>query len=128
MSKQVLVIDDEESIVKSIKRLFHGDKDVSIDALLNPAELEETLQRKTYDLVLVDVMMPGVDGIEVVRRIQKYHRDQDIRIVALSGNYPDDGKLLLESMGVFKCVDKPVEPEDFKKTIKDILNGYLHEG
>jgi DNA-binding response OmpR family regulator len=128
MQKKILLIDDEESVVKSIKRLFHAEKDITVDAILNASELDGALQRVSYDLVLVDVMMPGVDGIEVVRRIQKYHGDKALTIITLSGNYPDDCKLLLESMGVYRCEDKPFDPEHFKAMIKDVLSGYLNEG
>jgi len=127
MTKKVLIIDDEESVVKSVVRLFHADKDISLDAIVDTAELEAVLTKTNYDLILVDVMMPGIDGFEVVRRIQKYHRDPDKKILALSGNYPADGKIILESMGVFKCIDKPFVAEDFRTLIKDILNGYLHD-
>jgi DNA-binding response OmpR family regulator len=122
---RILIIDDEESVVRSIKRLFHAQKEWTVDAITDASLIDAKLKEFDPDLVIVDVMMPGVDGFEVVRRLRKKSDTTHIKIVALSGNYPEDGKEMLLSMGVVDCVDKPYNSQDFIRLTKDVLRGYI---
>jgi CheY-like chemotaxis protein len=123
MSK-ILIIDDEEGVVKSLKRLFHSQKVWVTDTIMDASGIDQKLAAFNPDVVIVDVMMPGVDGFEVVRRMRLNPATSHIRIIALSGNYPEDGREMLQSMGVIHCVDKPYNPEDLIKMIKDVIMGY----
>jgi len=122
---RILVIDDEESVVKSIKRLFHAQREWEVDAITDASLIDEKLRSIEPDLIILDVMMPGVDGFEVVRRIRKNPHTSHIRIITLSGNYPEDGKDILQSMGVIQCIDKPFVSDDFIRLVKDVLRGYV---
>lgn len=127
MSKKILLIDDEESIINSIRRLLRTQTDCDIDSTTVADEVDKKLAEGNPELVIVDVMMPGIDGFEVVRRIKSNPESAHVKVISLSGNYPEGGKLILESMGVLKCLDKPFQPEEFVDTVNDILSGYINE-
>jgi DNA-binding response OmpR family regulator len=122
---RILVVDDEESVVKSIKRLFHSQRDWEVDAITDASLIDNMLKSMEPDLIILDVMMPGVDGFEVVRRIRKNPYTSHIKVVTLSGNYPEDGRDILLSMGVIQCVDKPFVSDELVRLVKDVLRGYV---
>jgi len=66
---RILVIDDEEVIHVSLKRIL-GRQGHSVDAVLSAAEGLELLQRHRYDLVITDLMMPNINGIQLLERIE----------------------------------------------------------
>lgn len=125
MEHTVFLIDDDPNVVKSLQRLLRAQTDYNVIALSNTDELEDNISQHHPDLIIVDVMMPGVDGFEIVRRVKMNPDTSHIKVIALSGNYPEDGKLILESMGVIKCLDKPFETDEFLTDIKDIISGYV---
>lgn len=127
MEHTVMLIDDDENVVKSLQRLLKSQTDYNIVAITDPDELENKISNHHPDLIIVDVMMPGIDGFEIVRRLKMNPDTAHIKVITLSGNYPEDGQLILGSMGVIKCLDKPFDTEEFLKTLSDIVNGYINE-
>lgn len=127
MEHTLMLIDDDVNVVKSLQRLLKSQTSYNIIAITNPEELESKISEAHPDLVIVDVMMPAIDGFEIVRRLKMNPDTAHIKVVCLSGNYPEDGQLLLESMGVLKCLDKPFDTEEFLQTIKDIVSGYVND-
>ncbi len=78
---RVLVVDDDRSILEYVQTLLERDKFV-VKTLSDPTQVEEEI-RKGYHLVILDVMMPKMDGIEVLRRIRKI--DSDVAVVIFTG-------------------------------------------
>lgn len=121
-----MLIDDDLNIVKSLQRLLKSQTDYDVIALTDPEEMQAKIDELHPDLIIVDVMMPRIDGLEIVRQVKMNPATAHIKIITLSGNYPEDGQLILESMGVLKCMDKPFDTEEFIKTINDIVSGYIN--
>ena len=60
----------------------------------------------------------------MARKIRFNAADNELKIIALSGNFPDGGKEMLLSMGVDRCLDKPIDSEHFLDIIHEVLCGY----
>jgi CheY-like chemotaxis protein len=68
---RLLVVDDEEDMLRLLHRSISEDLDSEIDTAATGAEALKLLESKNYDLALVDIRMPGMDGLELLERIKK---------------------------------------------------------
>ena len=121
MKKRVLIVDDEEDIRNSISFLIERmgfESSVAKDG----REVIRMLIENKFDLILMDIFMPGMSGIECVREIRKNPKTKNQKIAFLTvAQIVESGK---EEMKKLKPVDyilKPIELEDFEKRIRKIL-------
>lgn len=83
------------------------------DLAANGVEVLEALRRQTYDLILMDIQMPEMDGREATRRIQaEWPQEERPRIVALTAHAHDEARKLCVEAGMDDYVTKPVRLED----------------
>jgi len=104
MAKSVLVIDDEEIMRSIIAKVFE-DKGFDVTEAANGKEGLSIFREFNYDLVILDVMMPVMDGWSVCRRIRE---ESNVLIVMLTSRDEDDDQLLGYELGVDEYVTKPV--------------------
>ncbi len=118
MAEKMLIIDDEEIVLKSCRKIFEAEGfDVATTA--NPQEGLKLVSEKIYDIVLVDWMMPGLDGMDVVEEIDK--RSPNSAMVMISG-YPSVGRAT-EAMkrGAMDYLAKPFKPEEIVEVVKKAM-------
>lgn len=123
MSK-VMVVDDEKDIVCLIKHLMEREKLEVIEAF-NGLEAYARLAardatRVIPDAIILDIMMPGMDGYTLHAKLQEIDDLRDIPIVILTAK--SQLKSLFEpSSNIFAFVEKPFEPNKLVKTVKDVI-------
>jgi two-component system nitrogen regulation response regulator NtrX len=83
MKETVLVVDDEAGVRASLSGIL-GDEGYAVDAVDSGEEALAALESRRYDLVLLDVWLPGADGLEVLDRIRR--ADADVPVVVISGH------------------------------------------
>jgi CheY-like chemotaxis protein len=114
--KKILIADDEKALrillVEALKPY-----DYHIDVVENGAEAISHIQRKSYDLIITDYMMPKMDGLELTRRIRSQYPSTPILIVTGDGPVYD----LLKS-GATACIPKPFNILELQNTVKDMLH------
>ncbi|WP_271251823.1 ATP-binding protein [Pseudanabaena sp. Chao 1811] len=92
------------------------------DCAMNGLEVLQALQNKSYDLILMDVQMPEMDGLEATRRIRLIEKDGDtvnkIKIVAMTANAMKEDREKCILMGMDDFISKPVRIEDLKGVLK----------
>ncbi len=123
MSKDILVIDDEmvirESFVLALK-----DRGYEIDTAETGEEGIEKERNKKYDLIFLDLKMPGMDGIEVLREIRKRNKETPIYIItAFYREFFDDLKTVKEEGIDFELAKKPIRGEQILLVAKSVLEG-----
>ena len=76
-----------------------------------------------YDphVILMDISMPGTDGVEAARKIRESHPDGGPAVVALTGYDGEDTKRMCEEAGIRRCVSKPVSPADLWILLKEVV-------
>lgn len=119
MSKgRLLVIDDEEIIIKSCKRSLSPEGYI-VDTALSGREGIELFKANHYDLVIVDLKMPEMNGIEVMRQIKELNPDQKIMIMT---GY-DTIEHIVESIssGATHYLEKPFTPIILLERVKEVL-------
>ena len=115
MKKKILIIDDEEDFGTLLK--LNIDKDAEYEALVatsGEAGLE-LIQRRKPDLVLLDITMPGIDGLETLKRIKAIAPDLPVAMItALS--MAEEAKRCFEA-GAYEYITKPVDFEHLKTAL-----------
>lgn len=116
-NRKLLVADDEEYNIKLLTAILKKWK-VNFDAVSNGQEVLDALQKKRYDIVLMDVRMPVMDGIEATKKIKKMKEISHLPIIALTAATNDDEINKMNEAGMDECLAKPfTEMELFEKIL-----------
>ncbi len=115
--KRVLVVDDEKSIVKGIKFSLEQD-DMEVDVAYDGEEAFEKVKNNTYDMILLDIMLPGHTGLEVCQLIREF---SDVPIIMLTAKGEDMDKILGLEYGADDYITKPFNILEVKARIKAIF-------
>lgn len=117
MNRKVLVVDDEKLIVKGIRFSLEQD-DMDVDCAYDGEEALRLARENTYDIILLDVMLPKQDGFEVCRQIREY---SDVPIIMLTAKGDDMDKILGLEYGADDYITKPFNILEVKARIKAIM-------
>ena len=117
MSRRVLVVDDEKLIVKGIRFSLEQD-DMEVDCAYDGEEALEKARTNEYDLVLLDVMLPKMDGFEVCQQIREF---SSVPIIMLTAKGEDMDKILGLEYGADDYITKPFNILEVKARIKAIM-------
>lgn len=115
--KRILVVDDEKLIVKGIRFSLEQD-DMEVDCAYDGEEALEYARNQEYDLVLLDVMLPKLDGFEVCQQIREF---SDMPVVMLTAKNDDMDKILGLEYGADDYITKPFNILEVKARIKAIM-------
>ena len=117
MERRVLVVDDEKLIVKGIKFSLEQDS-MDVDVAYDGNEALEKATNNQYDVILLDVMLPGLNGFEVCQMIREF---SDVPIIMLTAKGDDMDKILGLDYGADDYVTKPFNILEVKARIKAIM-------
>ncbi len=113
---RILVVDDHKIVRQSLKALLdiYGDFQIVGEAA-NGAKAVELVGYLKPDVILMDLLMPGMDGVEAIKQIRATHPDQ--RIIAMTASYSDD--VLVQAMlaGATACARKDAYPDELIRLI-----------
>ena len=117
MAKRVLVVDDEKLIVKGIRFSLEQDG-MEVDCAYDGEEALRLATENRYDMVLLDIMLPKMDGFEVCQQIREF---SDMPIVMLTAKGDDMDKILGLDYGADDYITKPFNILEVKARIKAIM-------
>jgi DNA-binding NtrC family response regulator len=117
MTARILVVDDEDIVVKSCIRILSDEHQV--DSASNGRDALLKIEEESYDLVILDIMMPGMDGIEVLRRIKETHPDVDV--VMVTGLSQIETAVQAMKLGAFDYISKPFDPDELALVVQRVL-------
>ena len=117
MDRKVLVVDDEKLIVKGIKFSLEQD-DMKVDCAYDGEEALEMVKQNEYDVMLLDIMLPKMSGLEVCQQIREF---SDIPIIMLTAKGDDMDKILGLEYGADDYITKPFNILEVKARIKAIM-------
>lgn len=113
----ILVADDERHIVQLIK-LYLSNEGFGVETASNGQEALAKINRLHLDLLILDLMMPQVDGWEVCRRVR---RDSEVPIIMLTARADDVDKIVGLELGADDYVTKPFNPRELVARVKAVL-------
>lgn len=117
MSKRVLIVDDEKLIVKGIRFSLEQDG-MEIDCAYDGEEALEKAKQNSYDIILLDIMLPKLTGLEVCQQIREF---SNVPIVMLTAKGDDMDKILGLEYGADDYITKPFNILEVKARIKAIM-------
>lgn len=117
MAKKVLVVDDEKLIVKGIRFSLEQDG-MEVDCAYDGEEALRLAKENTYDMILLDVMLPKMDGFEVCQQIREFSM---VPVVMLTAKGDDMDKILGLEYGADDYITKPFNILEVKARIKAIM-------
>ena len=117
MSRKVLVVDDEKLIVKGI-RFSLEQEGMEVDCAYDGEEAVEKAKEKKYDIILLDLMLPKMDGLEVCQQIREF---SNVPIIMLTAKGEDMDKILGLEYGADDYITKPFNILEVKARIKAIM-------
>ena len=114
---KILVIDDEPSIVKLVSAYLKPEGYEVLTAVDGPSGLKTALAFKP-DLIILDLMLPGLDGIELLSRLR---RESDVYVILLTAKTEETDKIVGLSVGADDYVTKPFSPRELTARVKAAL-------
>lgn len=120
MKSKIMVIDDEMHIRELVR--FYLDK-AGFDTIeaANAEEALDIVENQYIDLAVVDIMMPGMDGFELVEQMRQY---REFPVIMLTAKSQSKDKLRGFSLGIDDYVTKPFDPDELMARVKTILKRY----
>ena len=115
MSARILVVDDEEIVIRSCLRILEGNG-YEIDVAHDGHDALRKVESNTYDVMILDIMMPNLGGMEVLRRIKETHPDIDV--IMITGLSQIDTAVQAMKLGAFDYISKPFEPDELKLVVQ----------
>ena len=118
MSARILVVDDEEIVIKSCLRILGGG-DYQVEAVRDGREALRKVEENPCDVMILDIMMPNMDGLEVLRRVKEAHPDMDV--IMVTGLSQIGTAVQAMKLGAFDYISKPFEPDELKLVVQRAL-------
>jgi len=117
MSAKILVIDDERTVCKSCEKILKEKYDVIIT--LSGREGLDRLLQEDFDLVLVDLKMPDMDGMELVKIIRQQRPNAEV--VIMTGYSTVDTAVEGMKLGAAEFISKPFTPDEMLTAVEEVL-------
>ncbi|MDP1854183.1 MAG: response regulator [Candidatus Omnitrophota bacterium] len=119
--KKVLIIDDEVFFLQLVKPLLEKAGEYEVTTLISTKDLIKRINEFKPDIILLDIIMPDADGIEVCVSLKKEPFVRDIPVVMLSAMSRDIEKKKASEAGADDFIAKPVKKDDLINKIEEVL-------
>ena len=119
MFPSLLIVDDEPSILQSLGGLL-SDEGFDVTTAANGYEALKTIEAESPDLVLLDIWMPGIDGIETLKEIKK--DNPTIQVIIITGHGTIETAVRATKLGAFDLIEKPLSIDKVIVAINNALN------
>ena len=121
-SLDVLVAEDS-IVIRRMTEVLLGELGHRADTVINGREAVEAVAQRPYDVVLMDVHMPVMDGLEATRRIcARYHPLERPRIIAFTTNTDEDNRRACSEAGADAFLAKPLRPQDLEAVLAAVFH------
>ena len=119
-SKKVLVVDDEPYILRSLRMILEMEG-YQVETASDGLEALKRVAENKPHLILLDIMMPNMDGYEVAKHLKGDPATSDIFILILTAKGQEKDKMRSASLGVDEHLTKPFSPNKLLERVKEIL-------
>lgn len=119
MPAKILIVDDEPDMLKLLSMIIREKTNHESVTTNNPLEAVELVKKTAFDLVIADLKMPGLDGMELLEAIKK--KDEDIPVVIITAYGTVESAMETMHKGAFDFITKPFRKEQMLYTIDKAL-------
>lgn len=103
---KILLVDDEKEFVSTLSERIKM-REIGTDVALNGEQALELVENEVPDVMVLDLRMPGIDGIEVLERVKKNY--PDVQVIILTGHGSEKDEEEAKRLGAYEYLQKPVE-------------------
>ncbi|MBU8934945.1 MAG: response regulator [candidate division Zixibacteria bacterium] len=115
MKLKILAVDDEPHMLKLLERIIREKTQYEVTTISNSLEVEDVLGDQRYDLIISDLRMPGMDGMDILRFVREHQRDELVIIITAFGSLESATRVM--ELGAFDYITKPFKKEQIIYTI-----------
>lgn len=115
----VLIVDDEKNIRLTLSRCLEQ-LELEIDTAVNGEDALKKFEAKGYNLVLLDLKMPGIDGIQVLKEITKKH--PGVRVIIITAYGTIENAVEAMKLGAVDFIQKPVTPDEVRSAVSSLFD------
>jgi len=110
MKGRILAVDDELHMLRLVERVFAERSQHQIKTTNNSLEVTDLLQQERFDIIITDLRMPGIDGLEILRWVADHDRDEQVIVITAFGSVESAREAL--ALGAFDYINKPFKQEE----------------
>jgi excisionase family DNA binding protein len=121
---RVLIVDDDEALVKLLTEILDREQSVTTESAFDGFDAGKKVEQFEPDVLLLDLLMPGLDGFEVCRRLKADPASRDIRIIVMTGDASPANIRKALAAGAELCLEKPL---DYKRLIQLLISSRVSE-
>jgi DNA-binding NtrC family response regulator len=118
MKARILIVDDEEIVLRSCARILAGDS-YEVETTLDPCEALRRVDENGYDILVLDIMMPDIDGLQVLQHVKERHPDLDV--IMMTGLSQIQTAVQAMKLGAFDYLPKPFDPDELRLAVERAL-------
>ncbi len=118
-TSRILVVDDEMIVCESCKRILEEEEGYEVDIALSGKEAFEKMKANPFDIVITDLKMPGIDGMEVLKTFRKEYPDSII--IMITGFSTVETAVEAMKLGAFDYIPKPFTPDEVTIVVKKAI-------
>ncbi len=113
---KLLIVDDETDVREFAANFFRKRK-INVITANNGEEALDLVDKESPDLVLLDIKMPGIDGIETLKRLKE--KKQEIKVMMVTGRKPEDNEAFdrCRQLGAMDYIHKPLELDELERVV-----------
>lgn len=121
---RILIVDDQDDMRAGVRAMLGLDPSLDVVAdVADGLQVMGLLRQQPVDLVLMDIRMPGIDGVEATRRIRAEYASRDVRVIVLTTFDEDDIVLAALHAGANGFLSKTVSPKELVDGIAEVMAG-----
>jgi DNA-binding NtrC family response regulator len=118
MKARILIVDDEEIVLRSCTRILESEQ-YEVESVLDPWEALRKIDENGYNVLVLDIMMPKIDGLEVLQHVKERHPDVDV--IMMTGLSQIQTAVRAMKLGAFDYLSKPFDPDELKLVVDRAL-------
>ena len=118
MDERLLIVEDEETLRESLKRVFQREG-YQVVAVGSAETARELFEEESFDLIVTDIILPGITGIELLKRVKEVHPEQIVIIITAYASLETAVETL--RAGAYDYIVKPIIHEEIKQIVKNAL-------
>lgn len=114
-SKKILVCDDDKAVSLFLQSFLKAEGYKDVDIVLNAEEVLEKITKFRYGIIFLDIKLPGMDGIEALKRIKEF--DKSITVIMITGFSEIESVTKAQQLGAYDYIVKPFDLAYLKLTV-----------
>ena len=118
MTSRILIVDDEEIVIHSCRRIL-SDSCYTVDSAPDGWTALRKIDEADFDVIILDIMMPKIDGLEVLQQVKERH--PDVAVVMITGLSQIQTAVKAMKLGAFDYLPKPFDPDELKHVVDRAL-------